>query len=74
MARLSADWSVELERLQAFGRLTRAAGGVGRMYVDAPLWMRRSSAFATTELEWLVDETAASAQAHELALLQRIYA
>ena len=74
MARLSSDWHVELERLQAFGRLTRAAGGVGRMCVDAPAWMRQGAKLTGTELEWLSDESAGSAEAHELALLQRVYA
>jgi hypothetical protein len=71
MARLSPDWSVELERLQAFARLTRAAGAAGRMFVDAPFWMRRAVA-PTAGIEWLGDGD--GAQAHELALLQRMYA
>jgi hypothetical protein len=70
-ARLSADWSVELERLQAFARLTRAAGPGGRMFVDAPAWMRRAGA-AGDDLEWLEDGE--GSQAHELALLQRMVA
>ena len=74
MVRLSPDWSVELERLQAFGRLTAAAGALGpsyRMFVDAPTWMRRSVA-ASAGIEWL--EEGDGAQAHQLALLQRGYA
>jgi hypothetical protein len=71
MARLSPDWGLELERLQAFARLTRAAGALGRMFVDAPEWMRRGAA-AGTGIEWL--EEGDGAQAHELALLQRMYA
>ena len=74
MARLSADWTVELERLQAFGRLTRSASGVGRMFVDAPVWMRRGATLTGTGLEWLEDDGNAGNQAHELALLQRVYA
>jgi len=74
MARLSADWMLELERLQAFGRLTRAAGAVGRMFVDAPVWMRSASTVRGSELEWLTDDGAPGDQAHELALLQRVYA
>jgi hypothetical protein len=73
MARLSPDWSVELERLQAFARLTRAAGALARMYVDAPSWMRRGAA-PSAEIEWLEEGAGDGAQAHELALLQRIYA
>jgi hypothetical protein len=71
MARLSPDWIVELERLQAFARLTRAAGALGHMFVDAPTWMRRG-ATASAGIEWL--EGSDGAQAHELALLQRMYA
>lgn len=74
MARLSADWTVELERLRAFGKLTRATGGVGRMFVDAPVWMRRDAIRTGDELEWLDDDEVTTGQAHELALLQRIYA
>lgn len=73
MARLSPDWSVELERLQAFARLTRAAGALGRMFVDAPVWMRRGAA-ASAGIEWLEEGVGDGAQAHELALLQRMYA
>jgi hypothetical protein len=72
MARLSMDWSVELERLQAFARLTRAAGAPGRMFVDAPSWMR-AAATGSAGIEWL-GEGGSEPQAHELALLQRMYA
>ncbi|MEI8296896.1 MAG: hypothetical protein WCH32_02625 [Pseudomonadota bacterium] len=74
MARLSADWTVELERLQAFGRLTRGNHGVGRMFVDAPIWMRRGATLTGTDLEWLEDDGNSGNQTHELALLQRVYA
>jgi hypothetical protein len=73
MARLAPDWSVELARLQAFGRLTRADGGPGRMFVDAPAWMRRGAA-AIAGVEWLEEGAKDGAQAHELALLHRMYA
>ncbi len=71
MARLGPDWGVELERLQAFGRVTRSDGALGRMFVDAPAWMRRG-ADAGAGIEWL--EEGAGDQAHELALLRRAYA
>jgi hypothetical protein len=73
MARLSPDFCVELERLQAFGRMTRADGELGRMFVDAPAWMRRGAA-ASAGVEWLEEGDGDGAQAHELALLQRMYA
>ena len=74
MTRLSSDWNVELARLQAFGRLTRAAGDVGRMFIDAPAWIRNGATFPGTGLEWLEEDAADTGQAHELALLQRVYA
>ncbi len=70
MARLSPDWTVELERLRAFGRLTHADGTPARMFVDAPAWMRRGTATGAG-VEWLEEDT--GTQAHELALLQRMY-
>lgn len=70
MARLSSDPSLELERLQAFGRVTRAAGALGRMFVDAPAWMRRGAA-ASDGIEWLEEGAGDGAQAHEL---ERMYA
>ncbi len=74
MARLGADWGVELERLQAFGRLTRSGGAPGRMFVDAPGWMRRAAP-AGDGIEWLEEPGGdGGAQAHELALLQRMHA
>jgi hypothetical protein len=73
LARLTADWSVELERLYAFARLTRAAGPAGRMFVHAPDWMRRGVA-AGAGIEWLEEGARDGASAHELALLQGIYA
>lgn len=73
MARLSQEWGVELERLQAFARVTRAAGALERMYVDAPGWMRRGAA-PSAGIEWLEGEGGDGAQAHELSLLERMYA
>jgi hypothetical protein len=74
MARLSTDWMVEIERLQTFGRLTRAAGAIGRMFVDAPIWMRKASRLGDGELEWLAEGEHRNDESHELALLQRAYA
>jgi hypothetical protein len=70
MARLSSDWNLELERLQAFARLTRANGAAGRMFVDAPAWMRRDAAAG---IEWLGAD-GDDARTHQLALLQRVSA
>ena len=73
MARLSPDWRVELERLEAFCRLTRSTGAAGRMFVDAPLWMRQAAA-PSAGIEWLEEGPGEAGQAHQLALLQRMYA
>jgi hypothetical protein len=70
MARLSTDWSVELERLQAFGRLTRASGAPGRMFVDAPAWMRPGVA-VSAGIEWLEEADGDRTRGHKLALLGR---
>ncbi len=72
-ARLPPDWTVELERLQAFGRVTRAAGAPGRMLVDAPARMRRGAA-ASAGVEWLEEDAGDGGQAHEISLLERLYA
>ncbi len=62
MARLPANWVIELERLQAFGRLTRTADGPGRMFVHAPAWMRRD-VDASAGIEWLdLDDDAPSGE------------
>ncbi len=71
MARLSNDWGLELERLQAFSRLSRTSSGA-KMYVDGPVWMRTVATHASGDLEWLSDE--GDGKARELALLQRAYA
>ena len=73
LARLSADWSVELERLHALGRLTAAAGAPGRILVDAPAGMRRGAG-SIAGIEWLEEGAGDGAQAHELTLLQRMTA
>jgi hypothetical protein len=71
MARLSSDPSVDLDRLQAFGRVTRAAGSSERMFVEAPQWIRDRAKRVGTELEWLEAEDGDAGPAHELALLVR---
>lgn len=73
-ARLSADWSVELARLQAFARLTPAAGAPGPMFVDAPARLRRGAGDGDG-ITWLEEGADAGggdgAPARELAPLRR---
>ena len=73
MARLSQDWNVELERLRAFGRLSRTSAAGTRMLVDAPAWMRTAQP-VSDDFVWLEAESAGGGASHELALLQRMYA
>jgi hypothetical protein len=72
-ARIGSDWTTELRRLQAFGRLVRAAGAVEPMYVDAPGWLRPQGE-VPAGIEWLDESQAVPGLRHELALLQRAYA
>jgi hypothetical protein len=71
MTRLSQDWGIELERLRAFGRLSRSGAAGTRMLVDAPAWMRAAHK-VSEDFEWLESEQGDSS--HQLALLQRVYA
>jgi hypothetical protein len=68
-ARLSQDWEVELERLQALARVMRAAGA-RPLFVDAPAWMRRAGA-SSAAVEWLGGELEGT-ETQELALLRRM--
>ncbi len=75
-ARLSNNAAVDLERLRAFGRLTRDADGAARMLVEAPSWLREQSMrlrvlprTVDSDFEWLEAATSHSGAAHELELL-----
>jgi hypothetical protein len=66
-ARLSRDAGVDLERMQAFGRL----GADGRMFIEAPPWMRERFKRVHTGVEWLECEDEDAGPTHELSLLLR---
>jgi len=51
--RLSSDWTVELQRLRAFGRYTETNIGSAPLFIDAPISMRADGRRALPELEWL---------------------
>jgi len=70
-ARLSAQWTVELQRLRAFGRFTEASSGGSRLFVDAPLNMRTQGREALPELDWLEPDARLS-RVPEFDLLQRV--
>ena len=59
-ARVGTDWMVELQRLRAFGRLVVRESESGRVYVDAPAWLRELAGNCGPDIEWLVDERVAS--------------
>ena len=71
--RIGDDWEVELKRLQTFGRLASANAEEGRVYVDAPQWLRQKAADGESTIEWLGNEAGDQA-GDRFALLQRIYA
>ena len=71
--RIGNDWEVELKRLQTFGRLASANAEEGRVYVDAPQWLREKSRAGEAAFEWLVDDAKGELNPR-FALLQRMYA
>ena len=73
MARLSQDSMVELERIQAFRRLT-LTGGENRMFIEAPPRLRDRFRHLATDLEWLEPMQEETATTHELGLLLRALA
>ncbi len=72
-ARIGGDWMVELQRLKTFGRLAAQDGKNGRVYVDAPLWLRKLAGDCGPGVEWLVDERVESTAGDNLTVLRRMY-
>ena len=71
--RIGPNWAVELERLQAFGRLSRNSSMNARVYVDAPASLRWQHATGPSQdVEWLGPEQ--EPVPDRFALLERIYA
>jgi hypothetical protein len=71
MARLGEDSLLELERLQAFGRLTRAADGAVRLFIEAAPWLRERLEPVPVDFEWLDAASVVGGPPHELELLLR---
>ncbi len=68
-ARLSSDGAgIELERMQAFGRM---GAGSGRMFIEAPPWMRERLERSGSGPEWLEAQQGDPGMAYELGLLLR---
>lgn len=69
--RIGADWTVELRRLQTFGRLANTRSEEGRVYVDAPAALRSASGASGADLVWLDEELAGESTAGRLEFLRR---
>ena len=69
--RIGADWTVELRRLQTFGRLATAQAQDGRVYVDAPAGLRSAAGPGSAELIWLEEELAGESTVGKLEFLRR---
>ena len=69
--RIGADWTVELRRLQTFGRLAHAQAQEGRVYVDAPAALRIAAGATDADLVWLDEATPAESTAGRLEFMRR---
>ncbi|MDH5620460.1 MAG: hypothetical protein OEY74_00115 [Gammaproteobacteria bacterium] len=71
--RISDDWSLEMRRMQTMGRLAKKHPDEGRVFVDAPIWLRESTDTNNAALEWLVDDRAPQNIADKVSLLKGMY-
>ena len=69
--RIGADWTVELRRLQTFGRLASTTAQEGRVYVDAPAALRFAAGTSGADLIWLDEELAGESTAGKLEFMRR---
>ena len=72
--RISDDWSVEMRRMQTMGRLAQGRPEEGRVFVDAPVWLRETTDISNADLEWLQDDSAPQNIADKVSLLKGMYA
>lgn len=72
--RIGSNWSAELHRLRVFGRLASAGSGEQRVFVEAPLWLRKIAGDGDVGLEWLEEMDSPSATLGKLVELKRLYA
>jgi hypothetical protein len=72
--RISDDWSVEMRRMQTMGRLANSRPAEGRVFVDAPIWLRESADKDDAALEWLEDKREPQNIADKVSLLKGMYA
>lgn len=73
-ARIGTDWAVELQRLRTFGRLAAKHSENGRVFVAAPLWLRKLASTDDVGIEWLEDEDRGATDDEDLSVLKRLYA
>ena len=68
--RIGADWTIELRRLQTFGRLAHSRAREGQVYVDAPATLRLAAGTAA-DLVWLEESHAGESTTGRLEYLRR---
>jgi len=69
--RIGSDWTVELRRLQTFGRLASKQARDGRVYVDAPAALRIAAGPDAPELIWLEQGSGGESTAGRLEFQRR---
>ena len=69
--RIGADWTVELHRLQTFGRLASVQAQQGRVYVDAPAALRIAAGTGGPDLVWLDESKAGESTTSRLEFMRR---
>jgi hypothetical protein len=69
--RIGADWTVELRRLQTFGRLASSSVQEGIVYVDAPAGLREAAGARGDGLTWLEEPRAEASTSGQLEFLRR---
>lgn len=72
--RIGREWSAELRRLRTFGRLALGSSADERVFVDAPLWLRRIAGSAGDGLEWLEEQRPGAGTLDTLVELKGQYA
>jgi hypothetical protein len=71
--RISANWEVELKRIQTVGRLSQSQPTDGPVFVDAPLHVRALAANQPPNVHWLDSEAPAKGTLGRLAALKELH-
>lgn len=72
--RISDDWTVEMRRMQAMGRLAQGRPAEGRVFVDAPQWLQVAADKDDASLAWLENEGPPLNSADKVSILKGMYA